>query len=266
MGWKTQTLTTGVKVFDYLLLITLLLCYFFFFPAVFSFLPHRNGLTFLCNGGEMAAWQMCITAGISSAISAKALFVTSGAFNWAGTRQQHPLAMKPFSAASIELASCCTRSIYSFFRAVSKVCLHSKWQFMLALLTTSAKLSFETREFPNIASHFQADNWCCARPQTVKLIFVQAGCMRGEGSCSKDVRGDWSELCLHRGLQIRLQSYRSHCHPLRVLNYYHIYTCVQSAILFAYWPVECLENTAAKCCFEYCSLSALEKFEHISTP
>lgn len=151
--------------------------------------------------------------------------------------------------------------------AIFKVCLRSKIQFMLVLLSALAKLSFETQVFLNIASHFQTAVWCCVRPKTVKVIFVLTGSMRREGAggvkqCEGEIK--WT-LSAQRHLDLSSELQEPHCRPPRVLNYYHIYTCMQPAILFAYWPVECLKSTAAKYCFENSS-SALENFQHISAP
>lgn len=54
------------------------------------FLSHLKGLTFPCNRRKTAAWQMCVVV-ISSVLSVKALFVTSGPFNRTETGQQHSL-------------------------------------------------------------------------------------------------------------------------------------------------------------------------------
>lgn len=69
----------------------------------------------------------------------------------------------------------------------------------------------KTQVFLNIASCFQTVIWCCEHPQPVQLLysFRLAACVwRAMGELHSE-RGKWSELCLHRGIQLCPQSSRS---------------------------------------------------------
>lgn len=128
------------------------------------FLSHLKGLTFPCNRRKTAAWQMCVVV-ISSVLSVKALFVTSGPFNRTETGQQHSL-----HTCNHKSLFCCFNRTRQLLKELVLLCLcqlidvffkkksastSREKEFMLVLLLVLAKLSFETQVFPNIGSCFQ---------------------------------------------------------------------------------------------------------------
>lgn len=136
-NWARSARTTSIEArqgYDKRKVVALqshvLLCLSRALTVFFFFLKsHLNGLTFLCNRRETAAWQMCIGV-ISSALSVKALFVTSEPFNWTGHDSSAGSMLQPYqppsllgqgsSAASRAPFAAFMSADWSFFR---RICL-----------------------------------------------------------------------------------------------------------------------------------------------
>lgn len=139
---------------------------------------------------------------ISSALSVKALFVTSEAFNETGTRQQRTVSTDLALSASIGFTSCFMRPT-CYFYVDWLIYFQRIWESRCYCCQRRPSCPLKTQVFLNIASCFQTVIWCCEHPQPVELWYSLSG-----GGVTQWA-GKWSELCLHRGIQLWPQSYRS---------------------------------------------------------
>lgn len=92
----------------------------------------------------------------------------------------------------------------------------------------------KTQVFLNIASCFQTVIWCCEHPQPVKLWYS----FRLAGGVTQWVgEMEWT-LSAQRHPAMAPELQEPHHHPLRALNYYHIYTLGSPLCArFKFWSV-----------------------------